>query len=136
MLESSEHHYQSKKGDFHNEPNIAKEIRQAPDGKSARTKAKDTITTNNEWHRYKRDLLYDIALAKLECNPDIKAKLMTTKGMYLLEATPIYYWGEGQNGKGRNTFGKILMQIRDGPLSQMSPPNIQTSESSLEKCYC
>ena len=121
-LDSSEHHYQGKKGDYHHTPEIANKIRQATDGKTARSIAKSEIHTNQEWHRYKRDLLYDIVLAKLECNPDIREMLMTTKEKYLLEGTPTWYWGEGFNGTGRNEMGKILMHIRDGPYSKPEPP--------------
>ncbi len=107
ILGSSEHHYQGKKGDFHYRPDIASKVRQAPDAKTARFTARQHITTNREWHKYKRDLLEDIMLAKLESNPHVREILMSTKGMYLLEDTPLFFWGEGPDGIGRNEAGKI-----------------------------
>ena len=110
--------YQSKKAVFVHQTDIAEEIKAAPTSTKAREIAKSKLTTNKEWHQQKEALMYDIALAKLRCNPDIKGKLLQTKGMYLLEDTPISFWGRGPDGNGRNTMGKILMDIRDKMLEE------------------
>ena len=130
-LDSSEKHYQNIKAEDIGQPNVAKEIREAPNAKSARNIAKNKLKAHGEWDRKKRNILFNITLVKLECNPDIRNMLMATKGNYLLEATPIKYWGEGANQDGSNEFGKILMDIRDGPY--FSTPWPKSSQSTAPK---
>lgn len=117
MYKSNEHYYQSEKAEFHGDYKIAEAIREAKDARTAREIAKEEITTNQEWQKQKVSILKNGVMAKLRCNPHIKDMLMATKGKYLLEDTPIYFWGKGRNGKGQNKFGEILMDIRDNELS-------------------
>ncbi len=66
--------------------------------------------------------MFNITLAKLQCNPDIRGKVMAIQGKYLLEAIEIKYWGEGYNQDGNNEIRKILMEVCDGPYFTLSRP--------------
>lgn len=117
-LESIEHVYQSQKGKYVNQPDIAKKIKKATDGKTVKEIARKELPTGKKWHQETFSIMYNITLAKLQSNPHIKQELVNTKGKYLVEDTPIQDWGRGPLWNRRNEMGKLLISICDGPLSE------------------
>lgn len=66
-----------------------------------------------DWNDVKVDVMYEIVKDKFSRNPELKAKLLSTGTLQLIEGN---YWGDKFwgvcNGEGENHLGKILMRVR------------------------
>ncbi len=51
--------------------------------------------------------------AKFRQNPELLEQLLATGDAELVENSPVdYFWGIGADGSGKNTLGKLLMEVR------------------------
>ena len=111
--ESTEHYYQYKKYEK-TDPEFALQIKNT---KSPKEVKKLSLTNKNyapNWDEIKKDVLKKAALQKFTTHKNLETLLLSTNNEELIEANPDdYYWGEGADGTGQNTMGKILMEIRD-----------------------
>ena len=107
---TSEHAYQAAKSLLPNEwalvnatssPGRAKRIGQQ-------------LTLRPDWEDIKIEVMREIIAAKFDQNPDLKTKLLATKGRRLFEENTWgdTFWGTC-NGFGRNYLGLIIMNYRD-----------------------
>lgn len=71
------------------------------------------VTLRDDWDRVKDAVMFQALSYKFE-NPELRAKLLATDGMYLVEYN---YWGDTYwgvcNGVGENKLGEMLMRLRD-----------------------
>jgi len=65
------------------------------------------------WYSEKVDVMYKALFAKFTQNPELYELLLSTKKHYLV-SIKVHddYWGTGNDGKGKNKLGAILMSIR------------------------
>ncbi|RUX60140.1 NADAR family protein [Mesorhizobium sp. M7A.F.Ca.CA.002.12.1.1] len=72
------------------------------------------ITIREDWEDIKLAVMAELTAVKYDQNPDLKAKLMATKGMMLVEGN---HWGDTFwgvcRGMGLNHLGRIIMDYRD-----------------------
>lgn len=67
-----------------------------------------------DWDTYRLEVMYRINKSKYDQYPELKELLLSTKNAIIQEASPTdSFWGIGNNGKGQNMLGRILMKIRD-----------------------
>lgn len=67
-----------------------------------------------DWHEVKIGIMTEINRAKFIQNEDALECLLKTGNKKIVENSPWNsFWGCGENGKGKNMMGKILMQIRE-----------------------
>ena len=81
------------------------------------------LGTSDEWEARKYDYMYLCLKKKFDQNPTLKAMLLSTGDLELVEATPDRLWGCGatlssnalrrHDWPGMNKHGAILMTIRD-----------------------
>ena len=58
--------------------------------------------------------MYAAIYAKFSQNEGIKQRLLDTGDAELIEHTDIEkYWGDGLDGSGLNTLGKLLVKLRE-----------------------
>ena len=58
--------------------------------------------------------MYNALRYKFTQHEELKQLLIETNDAEIIEASPIdFYWGEGEDGSGKNTLGKLLMQLRE-----------------------
>ena len=79
--------------------------------------------TSDEWEGCQFDYMYICLKKKFDQNPELKALLLSTGDMELVEATPDRLWGCGatlssnvlrkREWSGKNKHGGILMTVRD-----------------------
>ena len=91
------------------------------------------LGTSDEWEARKYDYMYICLKKKFDQNPALKALLMSTGNMELVEATPDRLWGCGatlssntlkrHTWPGQNKHGAILMTIRE-EFRQTKPKTI------------
>lgn len=67
-----------------------------------------------QWQERKRDVMYEVLLAKFRGNAHCAAVLRAT-GDAVLEECSLHdaYWGTGRDGRGANWLGQLLMRVRD-----------------------
>ncbi len=72
------------------------------------------INLRADWEEVKRDIMFDICLAKFSQNENLKNILLETGNEYLEEGNTWgdKYWGVCE-GEGLNHLGKILMEVRE-----------------------
>lgn len=68
---------------------------------------------NPNWQEIKADVMYEILEIKFKTYPQLLVKLLATKDKPIFEDYSSQFWGSGQNGRGKNMFGKLLMKLRD-----------------------
>ena len=81
------------------------------------------VGTSEVWEHKQSDLMYVCLLRKFQQNPELKALLLATGNLQLVEATPDRLWGCGatlssnalrrHEWPGRNKHGEILMTVRE-----------------------
>lgn len=66
-----------------------------------------------DWESAKDNVMKKAVLAKFSQHDELKALLLSTGDAKLIEHTENDdYWGDGDNGKGKNKLGQILMAVR------------------------
>jgi ribA/ribD-fused uncharacterized protein len=80
------------------------------------------LTLRPDWEEIKLEVMREITRCKYDQHPDLKEKLMATKGIELVEYNTWgdVFWGVCGNA-GQNHLGKILMEYRDQALGQPEP---------------
>lgn len=71
------------------------------------------LSLRPDWNRVKIPIMYEICLCKFMQNPKLRQALLDTGNSYLVHDCPWsdYFW-DRVNGRGKNHFGQILMDIR------------------------
>lgn len=111
MYPTVEHLFQALK--THDE-NIRYKIRQAF-GPAKAKKIGRSIALRSDWEEVKDQLMEDIVCLKFSQNPLLKAQLLATGNVELIEGNTWndIYWGVNlKTGKGLNKLGKILELVR------------------------
>ena len=121
-FKSAEVAYQTKRAETNGQDDLAKNIRKCEDAYKAKRMTKKIID-NEAWKGKKEKVMKEIIKAKFSQNESLKKKLVETKGKKLCEGTGDKFWGCGipiaratsvklQHLPGKNTLGKILMEVR------------------------
>lgn len=86
----------------------------------AREKYKKIPTTDQYLDEDREKHLYIVNKAKFDQNLLLKARLLDTKGMKLINTVPYSdYWIGIHRNQGDNMLGKVLMKIRDDYLKEI-----------------
>ena len=113
LWKSSEHYYQFKKFEK-TDPQFAQKIKNAPTPKDAKKLSMKNNNVPANWNDVKVKVLKVAVRKKFESYPQLKKLLLSTGNEELIEANPDdYFWGEGEDGSGKNIMGQILMEIRE-----------------------
>ncbi len=73
------------------------------------------VPMDKDWEERKAQVMLNGIQHKFEQCAEFNKLLLSTKGKTLVENSPYdSYWGCGQDNKGQNVLGKLLMQVRDG----------------------
>lgn len=88
------------------------------------------VSLRPDWEDIKVKEMEAIVRCKFEQNPDLKEKLIATRGTYLEEGNT---WGDRiwgtTNGQGANLLGQILMKMREDFIKE------RESEQELDLNY-
>ncbi len=70
--------------------------------------------TRENWKSIRQVYMTRAVYTKCKAYPDVAEKLLSTEDHPIIERDQYdYYWGCGRDHRGDNTFGKVLMQVRD-----------------------
>ncbi|MEM9973595.1 MAG: NADAR family protein [Pseudomonadota bacterium] len=72
------------------------------------------LPIRSDWEAVKVEVMQAAVRQQFATHPALRALLLNTGAEEIVENAPHdYFWGGGQDGTGRNTLGKILMEVRD-----------------------
>ncbi len=113
IWKSVEHYYQFKKFEKTN-IEYANKIKNAPTPKDAKKLSMKNNNYSKNWDDVKVKILKKAVLKKFKTYPKLKELLLSTGKEKLIEANiEDSFWGIGENNKGKNMMGKILMEVRE-----------------------
>jgi ribA/ribD-fused uncharacterized protein len=109
---SVEHYYQAMKFE---QPELRERIRAAPHPRDAAAIAKKhRRSQRRDWKQLRRVIMTRAVYLKCRTHPEVAQQLLQTGQRRLVENSQYdYYWGCGRDGRGFNTFGEVLMDVRD-----------------------
>jgi len=117
---TTEHYFQAQKFDSKSYQErirkCASPMKATELGRSRKVKIK------RNWDKIKENVMYEAVYSKFTQHNDLKKILLKTNNSILIEHTENdSYWGDGGDGKGKNTLGMILMKVRQHITLQSIP---------------
>jgi GTP cyclohydrolase II len=109
---TTEHFYQAQK---FNDPVQQELVRSSKGPMLAKVMAKKLEEKNlqSNWHFIKEEVMCQALNAKFTQHPELKELLLSTQQRHITErARNDSYWGDGEDGKGLNRLGELLMRLR------------------------
>ena len=122
LFYSAEQAYQYEKAYVCRDSRCMERIYKAKTPKDAKDIAYEIVTTPL-WERLKDDRMREVLDAKFSQNKEVRSRLMSTWGLYLIEGSSDRYWGAGKrlyskdlmdgNWNGQNKLGEMLVELRN-----------------------
>lgn len=114
---SVEHYYQAMKFE---EAAYREQIRSAQHPADATQLGKSKKHgRRKEWERVKETYMTRGTYVKCRTHPEVAKALLATGDQQILETSQYdYYWGCGRDGRGHNTYGKVLMNVRERLIAE------------------
>lgn len=111
---SVEHYFQAMKFDT-TSPEQVEKIRNAGDARKARKMGATRFKKLREdWKKVRRIVMTRAVYTKAKAYPQVAQALLETAQRKLVENSQYdYFWGCGRDRRGENTYGKVLMDVRD-----------------------
>ncbi len=109
---SVEHYYQGMK--FEN-LEYREKIRQASHPKQARKLGGSRFKrVRKGWKKMRRVVMTRAVYTKCRTHTEVAEQLLATGDLLLVENSAYdYFWGCGRDRRGHNTYGQVLMDVRD-----------------------
>lgn len=107
-----EHYYQGMK---FTDPDQRAAIRRVASAAEAKQLAKKhTRAVRKDWKKIRQTIMTRGIYIKCLTHPDVAKALLMTDTQKIVETSQYdYYWGCGRDGRGHNTYGKVLMAVRE-----------------------
>ncbi|XP_061169591.1 uncharacterized protein LOC133178951 isoform X1 [Saccostrea echinata] len=116
---SAEHAYQFSKAIFHNQKELAEEMRKTEAANKVKMLSKN-INPSEKWMSTRCRVMKDILIEKFKQVEPFRTALLATGTKPLAHDVASLFWGTGKNFNGQNMFCKLLMEVRDQARAQMS----------------
>lgn len=69
---------------------------------------------NNNWKEKRQVMMTRAVYTKCCRHPDVAAALLATGDKKIVDCSSYdYFWGIGRDGRGENTYGQVLMNVRN-----------------------
>ncbi len=109
---TAEHYYQGMK---FADPDQREAIRSAASPAEAMQLAKKHArAVRKDWKKIRQTCMTRGVYIKCRTHPDIARALLNTGEQKIVETSQFdYFWGCGRDGRGHNTYGKVLMAVRE-----------------------
>jgi len=117
---SVEHYYQGMKFE---QGEVRESIRTADHPAKASELAKaNKKSIRKDWKQVREVMMTRAIYIKCRTHQDIADLLLETGDQQIVETTMYdYYWGCGRDGRGHNTYGKVLMAVRNKLMQERDP---------------
>lgn len=109
---SAEHYYQGMKFE---QVELRESIRATDHPEKAHKLARaNKRLVRKDWPQIREVMMTRAMYIKCRTHKTVADTLLATGDQQIIESSQYdYYWGCGRDGRGRNTFGKVLMAVRD-----------------------
>ncbi len=109
---SVEHYFQAMKFE---DPEYRERVRQSTHPKKARKLGRSRFQKlRRDWRKVRRVIMTRAVYIKCRTHPEVAERLLATGDARLVENNAYdYYWGCGRDRRGDNTYGQVLMDVRD-----------------------
>ena len=109
---TAEHYYQAMLFD---NSKIQDQILALPDAKSVQTFSKWRFFQKKKgWKKLRQVLMTRAIYTKCKTYPEVAEKLLATADNKLVENSAYdYFWGCGRDRRAENTYGKVMMNVRE-----------------------
>jgi ribA/ribD-fused uncharacterized protein len=82
--------------------------------KAEKIAKKNKKVVRKDWGQLKETYMTRGIYIKCRTHNEVADALLATSDQKIVESTQYdYYWGCGRDGRGHNTFGKVLVAVRD-----------------------
>src|SRR4029450_10213365 len=109
---TSEHYFQAQKFAGTEQEEEARKCKKP--GDAAQMGRSRKLPLRRDWESVKDQIMLEVVRAKFTQHEDLKAILLGTGTAKLVEHTENdSYWGDGDDGSGKNRLGQLLMRVRD-----------------------
>ena len=107
-----EHYFQGMK---FTDPEQRTAIRNTASPAEARQLAEQHVrAVRKDWEKIRQTVMTRGFYIKCRTHPEVAKALLATDTRKIVESSMYdYYWGCGRDGRGHNTYGKVLMAVRD-----------------------
>jgi hypothetical protein len=72
-----------------------------------------SLPQNNHWEMHKLQYMLKVLESKFLLHADLRTNLINTGLRPLIKISSDDYWGQGNNGQGKNMHGKLLTELRE-----------------------
>ncbi len=111
LYSTLEHAFQAQK--FLDEK-IREEVRNASSPLMAFKIGRSSPGKRDDWNEAKMNVMHELLKVKVEQHEEVRQKLLETGDEEIIEENPNdSFWGAGNDGKGENYIGKLLMKVRE-----------------------
>ncbi len=109
---SVEHYYQGMKFE---QDALREAVRLADHPEKAKKLGKtNKRMVRKDWPQIRQVMMTRAVYIKCRTHAEVAAALLATGEQHIVESSQYdYYWGCGRDGRGNNTYGKLLMAVRD-----------------------
>jgi hypothetical protein len=109
---SAEHYYQGMKFE---QAELRELLRTADHPETAKKLAdSNKKRVRRDWQKIREVMMTRAVYIKCRTHDSVAQTLLATGDQLIVESSQYdYYWGCGRDGRGNNTFGKVLMAVRD-----------------------
>jgi N-glycosidase YbiA len=120
---STEHYYQAQKFVGTSAEALCQQIYEASTPAEAAALGRDPHhPVRSDWEQIKTVVMEKAVLQKFTTYSTLKELLMGTGNELIVEDSPTDgYWGCGEDGRGQNHLGKVLMRVRSCLRRQQDP---------------
>ena len=109
---SVEHYFQGMKFE---DPADQEKVRLAQHPAKARRLGRSRLRKlRKDWSKRRRVIMTRAVYTKCRTHPEVAERLLSTGDAKLVESSQYdYFWGCGRDRRGHNTYGLVLMDVRD-----------------------
>jgi ribA/ribD-fused uncharacterized protein len=96
-------------------PNEQEKVRLAEHPEKARKIGRSRFRKiRRDWSKVRRVIMTRAVYTKCRTHPEVAERLLATEDIKLVENSQYdYFWGCGRDLRGHNTYGQVLMDVRD-----------------------
>ncbi len=119
---SVEHYFQAMKFE---DPQVQEKVRQAEHPARARRLGRSRFRRlRKDWSKVRRVIMTRAVYTKCRTHPEVAERLLGTGDSRLFESSQYdYFWGCGRDRRGHNTYGLVLMDVRNKLREELAATN-------------
>ena len=119
---SVEHYFQAMKFE---DADAREKVRLAKHPANARSLGRSRFKKlSKDWSKVRRVIMTRAVYVKCRTHPEVAERLLSTGESRIFENSQYdYFWGCGRDRRGHNTYGQVLMDVRNKLREELAEPD-------------